>query len=109
MAVRTKELGAQRGATANVAVTLYTCPTGRTAIVKDSKVLMVGACTYTMWILRGGFSHQIARRTVTATTLDALQGLFVVLEPGDVLQMAWTTTDTVHQAWVSGAELDGVA
>lgn len=89
--------------------TVYTCPAGRTAVLKD--VRLVGrsdpAQPVTLYMVSGPTLVYLVRASLAANQTAAAQG-FVVLEPGDQLNIDTPVTD--HAAyWVSGAELDGVA
>jgi hypothetical protein len=88
---------------------VYTCPSGKTAILKDIRVSAnqagaVSRCVVA-WISgpsQGAFCD---------TPLNALQtasfGAFAVLEPGD--QLAVYATGNNFSFLLSGSELDGVA
>lgn len=108
MPVRTKELG--QHVSSAVLTTLYTCPSDRTAIVKELLVgkTSTGARVCTVTVLRGAVAYIVA--IVNLSNLGAqLERLerWTVLEPGDVLRTQMdTSTATV---WASGTELVGVA
>lgn len=109
MAVRTKELGALKNFTANVRQTLYTCPAGKTAILKHVTVNPVGTVTWILTIIRGGVAYTLDGAAASGGLPVQRVGWFVVLEPGDDLGIVFTTTSGSHNAMAYGAELDGVA
>lgn len=109
MAVRTKELGHKSGATANTLHLIYTCPVGKTAIIKDVCVECGGAGIVQVTILRGTDQGRVFRASMTAGQWLASAPRFCVMEPADELYVLWTVTSTTHHVWVSGTELDGVA
>lgn len=110
MAVRTARLAAGSTGTASVTVTVYTCPAGKTAIVK------------TIWFSNATGSANstivaaVSGPTITNIYVDSLaasNGLkllepYLVLEPGDSLVINSNQTNGVRYH-VSGVELDGVA
>ena len=108
MTVRTCRLAV--GYTSPVATDtlLYTCPAGKTAVIKD--VLMSGsgiAATRGLVQVRSGSDRaHIIDQPVGAQEAAHL-GCWVVLEPGDTIY-AYSTAQPVR-VWVSGAELAGVA
>ena len=108
MAVRTKELGAS-AFTGSAPVTLYTCPAGATAIVKDIALFATTAITAYVQVVRGSLSARVLSGAVTAGGSLVSSGRFIVLEPGDVLQVHSTSSGITATAWVSGSQLDGVA
>lgn len=108
MAVRSLQLG---NVIANsVTQTAYTCPAGRTAILKEITLgkLDVGAVTARVWVLRGAnpYLNAVEAFTVTQNQVRRLER-WTVLEPGDQLQ-AITDSGSVY-VWLSGTELIGVA
>lgn len=108
MAVRSARLAAASSSPANAEHTIYTCPSGKTALVKDLSLYSGAGCSVAaIFVERSG----PVRVSVTTGSLgaDATRRLstFVVLEPGDTIGVySESGTFTV---WVSGAELDGVA
>lgn len=108
MAVRTLQLGAIK-ATATLA-TIYTCPAGRTAIVKELALGKgaTGSVTATVTVLRGAVAYFVAVVTMSNLGGQAVhQDRWFVMEPGDVLRAV--TDGVTVDVWVSGTELVGVA
>ena len=108
MAVRTLQLGAIK-ATSTLAV-VYTCPAGRTAIVKELSVGKggTGALVCSFSVLRGAVAWFVAGISLTNLgTQSSHQDRWLVLEPGDVLRAV--TDGLTADVWVSGTELLGVA
>lgn len=109
MPVRTARLAAGLSGPGASQKTVYTCPGGRTAILKDIRV--VGrtdpAQTYTVYLVSGPTLVFLLRGSLAANAPAAAQG-FVVMEPGDQLRVDTPVTDHIAY-WVSGAELDGLA
>lgn len=108
MPVRTLRLAHGRLTTLNSFVSVYTCPAGRTAIVKDVRTHNDGtASSFVFWaVLSGPTSVRLLGANPNAG--DAIFfTCFVVLEPGDQLQL-FTASQPVN-FHVSGAELAGVA
>lgn len=95
------------GSVNGVFTTRYTCPAGHTAILKDVRLTANGAgnTRAVVAVASGAAATYLYDQALAA--LASLDGLFVVLEPGDVLQVYSTgNTFTVR---ASGAELLGVA
>ena len=109
MAVRTKELGTAKGNVPPAILTIYTCPTGHTAILKDVTGKIGGAATFLLFITRGVFTYTVIDRAAPAAEVITLTGRFIVLEPGDKLQCFWTTNNAGHQVWCTGSDRDRVA
>lgn len=109
MSVRTKRLvGPVAQGTVNA--TLYTTPSGRTAILKQLTVFsQTGVALIVRFFVNGSAvgNHVLDLATTNAAVTAQLSGLFLVLEPGDTLR-AETSTGTATIT-VSGSELDGVA
>lgn len=107
MSVHTKVL--TEGSVSTTATTVYTCPTGKTAIVKT---LAIGksaapADTMTVTLTRAGNV-----RTALVAPLGVGAGAttpapYWVLAPGDGLRLQTATGAMTY--WVSGVELIGVA
>lgn len=108
MAVRTLQLGEARGNIPPAAITVYTCPAGKTAIIKDVQVQNGTATTSFLLILRGGVQYPVVKHVTTTALVAASFVRWTVMEPGDVLQALWLSNDASNVMWVSGAELDGV-
>ena len=88
--------------------TVYTCPAGKTAIVKDVRVSSAGSSVSRAVViaLSGGQAISLLDAAVGTTAVLSVLG-FIVLEPGDQLQVY--SEGTAARVWISGAELDGVA
>lgn len=108
MAVRTKKLAAGQLSTLNAFVTVFTCPAGRTAIVKDLRSANTGpAQTLIIWAASSGPSQtRLISQTVDVGS-PAFAQVYVVLEPGDELRLIGTAGSVTYH--VSGSLLDGVA
>lgn len=113
MAVRTKRLSARASLVSGAAATtLYTCPAGRTAIVKAAAVRTAAGIgvSVALALLVGGNpveSQEFVRVTTNVATTFLEQTEWVVLEPGDkVVAIAAGGNGTVV---IFGTELDGVA
>lgn len=109
MAVRSALLARGQSGAANALVTVYTCPAGKTALVKDVRMLSAGdPVTNAIVRITSGpaLMHLIDGPLVVGDPV-AVQG-FVVLEPGDRIQVVCTGANSTF-FWISGAELDGVA
>lgn len=108
MAVRSKEFA--RGETAGSGqFVVYTCPVGKTSIIKDLRCTNQGApARVIVWLVtRGASSVWLRSRAVLSNLDNDIDLCFVVLEPGDQLEFFADGAD-VHY-YVCGAELDGVA
>lgn len=110
MAVRSKALGHVSNPAPNVFVTIYTCPADMTAIVKsvssnNSNSVSVNDAYA---VVRAGETQAYTFHRVALTT-QATEHFqcWIVLEPGDQLQIFATNTN--QQLMAAGAELDGVA
>lgn len=109
MPVRTALLARGLSGTANVLVTVYTCPTGKTAILKDIRILSAGSAVTNavVRVTSGSALMHIVDQALVVGDPVVEQG-FVVLEPGDQVKIVCTATDAAYYR-ISGAELDGVA
>lgn len=108
MAVRSLQLGAVKAT--NVLTAVYTCPAGRTAIIKEVTAGKgsTGSATLTMTILRGAVAYYLLTNTFSNLGGQAARfETWTVLEPGDIVR-AVTDGPTID-VWMSGAELIGVA
>jgi hypothetical protein len=107
--VRTATLAHGLSGPASSGKTIYTCPQGRTAIVKDIRVVnrTGGSETPQIYITSGGIIVTLLNTPIPAQAVGAVQG-FVVLEPGEQLHLNAVSTDGFAYH-VSGSELDGVA
>lgn len=108
MAVRSARLFAGSTGVVGVTTTLYTCPAGITALLKDLRVdSPVGGTTRVIvWLESGGAQVALVDEPLGDTEVIAVQG-FMVLEPGD--QLRALATGASARVWASGAELVGVA
>lgn len=108
MAVRTKSL--VNGATMLVGGgTLYTCPAGETTIVKQLVLFNGSAAPQSLQVLHfdGTNSNVLVFQSVAGLTPLRLGELFIVLQPGDVLQGSSALGTGVFSAY--GTQLEGVA
>jgi hypothetical protein len=113
MTVRTDTLAAS-GIAAAGTTTEYTCPVNVTAIVKDIRVSGTATLngTVDVRLKRGAVAITVMHVVLAAAgvlTLASLAGGFVVLEPGDTIQVIVAGTAPVVGLWVSGSELAGLA
>lgn len=110
MAVRTARLSEGQTGPANVTVVAYTCPAGKTAIVKDIAVSTAGgSAVQTIIALTSGPRFcNIANLSLAANGFPFAISRFIVLEPGDQLVINASQTNGIVW-WLSGSELDGVA
>lgn len=108
MAVRSKRLWGPVSIGASH-VTLYTCPAGRTAIIKQLNAVNVGLATSSYQLRLNGTtaSQNIAAASIAAGADEARFDRYIVLGPGDVLRMIGTTVAIISSGF--GVELDGVA
>lgn len=108
MAVRTATLGIRSSAAANSEHTVYTVPSGKTAIVKDIRMYSEAGCTRAVVFVNrsGPGSVSLVDQALGATSIHSEQG-FIVLEPADELRVY--SEGGTFVTWVSGAELAGVA
>lgn len=90
-------------------VTLYTCPSGVTALLKHLTVVNNTASGGWVRLRLNGTSQDqnIHDGTVGSTTGTHYVGLFIVLEPGDVLRAIASATGFIVTGY--GSELAGVA
>lgn len=90
-----------------VTATIYTCPAGVTALIKDLRLSSpVGNVSRGVVFVRSGPIQVSLYDGALGTGLAELQG-FVVLEPGD--ELGCVSIGNVMGVWASGAELAGVA
>jgi len=92
--------------------TVYTCPTGKTAIVKDVRVTNHGTLSVSVLfeVVRSSTGYRLVNyQGVSSGQATGSTGAFIVLEPGDSLRFTATGTTPSYSCWVSGAELAGVA
>lgn len=109
MAVRTATLAKARPSAAGTFVSIYTCPAGRTAIVKDVRACFLSATSASAFleVLSGGVEYNVGTWTGVFPTIVG-GAVWIVLEPGDSLRV-WQTLANGVSWWISGAELNGVA
>lgn len=110
MPVRTARLAHGLSTAANVTENVYTCPAGRTAIVKEISVQASGPGDrdWGFFVLSGPLSVTVANGHFTGGGQAAHSGHFLVLEPGDKLQ-SYCSIPAGLAFHVSGSELEGVA
>lgn len=109
MPVRTARLAAGVHNTLNSFIQIYTCPQGRTAIVKDLRSSNAGTvATFVFWRADSGPAQtRLVSANVNPGDPSFAANCFVVLEPGDHISL-FTSAAPIHYH-LSGAELDGVA
>jgi hypothetical protein len=107
--VRSARLAEGLSGPANGDKTVYTCPAGVTALVKDVRLTgrNATAVNYAFYVRSGGRYFYLLAGSLAANALASSQG-FVVLEPGDQLGCSAGAADALSY-WVSGAELEGIA
>lgn len=107
MAVRTCVLS--QGQTVNGStIVVYTCPMGRTAILKDLRVTPIsGGNTQCIFSVRSGADGVYLMVGALSAGTYGDNDLWVVLEPGHDI-VAFTTGAACNYR-LSGTELDGVA
>lgn len=108
MPVRTTVLGRGNSGTAQQEVTIYTCPAGETAILKDVRCsVATGNPTRIVVFLVSGATRSSLIDQALAAGEKGLGGLFAVLLPGDQIRIF--SQGGSFDAWCSGAELEGLA
>jgi len=108
--VRTARLAAGRTGTANITVSAYTCPSGKTAIVKSVHATCVSGSA-TVLILAassGATTINLHFGSLASGAVQSLTELYLVMEPGDEFLVNSNQTNGVTY-WLSGVELEGVA
>lgn len=109
MPVRTKQLAIGDSNPSGTTKTVYTCPAGETAIVKDIRVwgFPGGAITRAQVLISGPTaSLSIFDRPLNALETAGVSG-FMCLRPGDSVRVL--STGNAIAILVSGAELEGLA
>lgn len=105
--VRTKRLAVGSSIDATFK-TIYTCPAGKTAIVKDVRVQALGAGnTRAIVSVNSGPTANYLLDQALGQGQAQVIGLFIVLQPGDFMQVYTTGFNCNYR--VSGSELEGVA
>lgn len=108
MTVRTKRLAAGIVNTLNTFVTVFTCPPGRTAIVKDLRSANTGpAESLVIWAAASGANQTRLINATVPVGSPTFASVYVVLEPGDELRLLSVAGSVTFH--VSGSLLDGVA
>lgn len=109
MTVRTALLAANSSGPANTVNVIYTCPVGKTTIVKDIRLTGNAnpSCTYSLIARSGPRFIYLLKGTIAIDATPSAQG-FIVLEPGDTLQVLVSAADGIGFR-ISGSELEGVA
>lgn len=112
MTVRTARLAAGNSGAAAAQLTMYTCPAGRTAIIKDlrfAKNLTSGPEYLFVTLRTGAVTVGLFNLVVgDGQTVVAFAQPWVVLEPGDFIRI-FSNTAGAWGYWLSGTELEGVA
>lgn len=107
MAVRSKTLGTGLSVNGQFTV-IYTCPAGRTAILKDASLTPAAAgVTRAVLSVSSGPNRAFLFDAALGSLPGTVEGRFAVLEPGDHIEIFSTGAPFVAKCW--GAELDGVA
>lgn len=108
MAVRSKRLfGPLTVTTANTLA--YTCPAGRTALLKwlsAANVAALGATLISGYI-NGTLGGQLVLQQAVPNGLDLQLPLWIVLHPGDIFRLKAGQASLIVSGF--GAELEGVA
>lgn len=107
MPVRSLQIVQARYVTAGLR-TAYTCPAGKTCIVKQFSIYTGAADVVYIGVQKGAMRTYFQKTPGTADSFFERAGFFIVLEPADLLVVNTPGTGTVD-VLVSGAELDGVA
>lgn len=89
-------------------VIVYTCPAGKTALIKDVRISALNGAVTRASVFADSGPRRVAIIDEALANLGVLsrQG-FMVLEPGDTLGCFATGSD--FHIWASGAELEGLA
>lgn len=119
MTVRTAQLGSGNPAGGSGWNVIYTCPAGRTTILKDVRVLNNGPTVSTFAVevrrpvgsgLPGPVGVTVLTGSLAANGLAAVTEGFIVLEPGDQIRMIVVEpANTTTNVWTSGAILSGTS
>lgn len=109
MTVRTKELGRLAAIGDATARTIYTCPAGRTAIVKDVAYYTTSTTVIRVGVKRAGVVANVWSGKGPTSESSLPRAVWVVLEPGDELEVQRVSGTTAYDVVCSGTELDGVA
>lgn len=108
MSVHSARLAEGTSAPASATHTIYTCPSGKTALLKDIRI-DPGASTPTRAAVQASWSGgwvSIHDGPLPALGVRSIQG-FIVLEPGDQIRLY--SEGGTFQCILSGAELEGLA
>lgn len=106
MTTRTSRLAVGISTTGAV-VTVYTCPAGKTAIVKDIRLYAGASVSRAVVALGSGVRlPSVLDEAITGPGVAQKQG-FMVLEPGDTIRVY--SQGNTFEFWISGSELQGVA
>ena len=91
-------------------MTIYTCPSGKTAIVKSLHLSNnAGSATTTIVAVASGAAIVNLRVTSLASNDQIhMESPYLVMEPGDELLINADQTNAIKY-WVSGVELQGLA
>lgn len=110
MTVRTATLATGSTGAANVTVTPYTCPSGKTAIIKTIHCSQAGgtAVLTIVAVASGAAIVNLFVGTIAVNGVLSLTEPYIVLEPGHQLLINANQTNAVKY-WISGVELQGLA
>lgn len=107
MTVRSKWLGRYES-TASTTATLYTCPSGMTAIIKTVTVHTAAAVTPSIKAKHSGTNYPFFTYVGGIDTIGTWTG-WIVISEGDTIEMARGNSGNNMQIAVYGTELAGVA
>lgn len=111
MAVRTLQLAAGTAAGDSAYHDVYTCPAGKTTIVKEWSISQAGAGTAIVQLRldpTAGAAVFPLNNLAAPQYVPIVEQRWLVLEPGDVLAV-WSNSGGTIFYVISGTELDGVA
>lgn len=109
MPVRSRRLAAGTGTTTGTALTAFTCPAGRTAIVHHVGLQVVTSVSGTARIIlrTGALDVDVVRDAFTGPQTLRYAGLEWVMQEGDQLRLQTTATGVELKWWISGSLLLG--
>ena len=107
MNIFSTQLGLALPVTAGTWYTIYTCPSGKLAIVKDIRGWNAtgGDPRFFLALTIGGTRRQIALTRPAAQPDSAVTGAFIVMNAGDVLECKPVASDAASVVLASGYEL----
>lgn len=111
MPVRTDRLWAVTGIVSGPAVTVLTCPTDQTIIVKDFTLQNVGGSStgISLTLRTSTATVNVFRGTIASGDTTVERERFVVLTPGDSLEVAGLAAGASVRSAGFGSRLAGVA